>query len=263
MMEGFKKYLAATIAILLVSCGGGGSGGGATSTPGALQAQGIVQGTMGTGNPQLAVILETGEFYNFSTAANIALTVDHGTLAELGDAYSGNLVEFNVAANTTNSGSIYGLFIAQSAITGTLTVNATVYYVYSSAYLPTYNYSMFSSTYLSTYNTPASLGTLAGTYTGVYDYGGSPVTLSMSATGAINGTSSNCAIGGTAIPRPSGKNVFDISLTFTGANCIPGGVSTATGIAVLINGSDGRTHLYTGSLNAAGTNGFFWVGTKQ
>ncbi|MDE2260016.1 MAG: hypothetical protein KGK17_06815 [Betaproteobacteria bacterium] len=263
MMEGFKKYLAAVIAFLLVGCGGGGGGGGANSTPGVFQAQGIAQGTTGVGNAQLAVILETGELYNFSTAGNIVLTVDHGTLAELGDAYSGNITEFNVAATTTSSGTIYGLFIAQSAITGTLTINAVEYYVYTSTYIPTYNYFMFSSTYLSTYNTPASLGTLAGTYTGVYDYGGSPVTLSVSATGAINGTSNNCAISGTATPRPSGKSVFNVSLTLTGANCVPGGVGTATGIAVLNNGSDGRTHLYMGSLNAAGTNGFFWVGTKQ
>ncbi len=263
MIEGFRKYVVGAVAFLLVSCGGGGGSSGASGTPGVFQAQGVYQGTAGMGNPELAVILETGEFYNFSTAANIALTVDHGTLAEVGDAYSGNIMEFNVAANTASSGSIYGLFIAQSAITGTLTINAIQYSVYTSTYIPTYSYSMFSATYLSTYNTPASLGTLAGNYTGVYTYSGLPVTLSMSATGAINGTSSNCAISGTAIPRPSGKNIFDISLTLTGANCIPAGVNTATGIAVLNNGSDGQTHLYVGTLNAAGTNGFFWIGTKQ
>ncbi len=249
MMEGFKGVLVAAIALLIAGCGGGGSSNGNTSTPGAFQAQGIAQGTMAQGNSELDIILETGEFYNFVTAAGIALTVDHGTMLEAGASLSANLMQFNVATNTASSGVMTGLFIAQSAITGTTVVNI-------------YQYTAFSANYLPNYNTAATLSVLAGTYSGVYSYGGTPVTLTVSATGAITGTATNCAISGTATPRASGKNVYNVSLTLTGANCTPAGVGTATGIMVL-NSESGLNRLYVASLNPAGTNGFFWVGTKQ
>ncbi|NDU93057.1 MAG: hypothetical protein G3I10_10740 [Ferrovum sp.] len=248
MTEGFKGILVAVTVLLVAGCGGGGSNG-ATAMPGAFQAQGIAQGTTGQGSSVLDIILETGEFYSFSTAAGITLTVDHGNLLESGAGISANLVEFNVGGNTALSGVMTGLFIAQSAITGTTQIGL-------------YQFTAFSANYLPIYNTPATLSTLAGTYSGVYTYGGTPVTMSVSATGAITGTSTNCAISGTATPRASGKNVFNLSLTLTGANCIPTGVGTATGVMVL-NSESGLTRLYAGALNPAGTNGFFWIGTKQ
>ncbi len=249
MTEGFKGFLVALVALMVSGCGGGGGGGGDTAIPGVFQAQGIAQGTTAQGGSELNIILETGEFYNFTTAAGIALTVDHGTMLESGAGISANLLEFNVAANTASSGVMTGLFIAQSAITGTTVVNL-------------FQYTAFSANYLTSYNTPANLSALAGTYSGVYTYGGAPVTMTLSSTGAISGTSTNCAISGTATPRASGKNVFNISLTLTGANCTPAGVGSATGIAVL-NSESGLIRLYTAALNAAGTTGFFWIGTKQ
>ena len=248
MTQGFKGFLVVISALLVAGCGGGGSSGN-MATSGAFLAQGIAQGTTGQGNPLLDIILETGEFYNFSTAAGIALTVDHGTMLESGAGISANLMEFNVAANTAVSAVMTGLYIAQSAITGTTQISL-------------YQYTSFSANYLASYNTAATLSALAGTYSGVYTYGGTPVTISISATGAITGTSTNCAISGTATPRASGKNVFNLSLTLTGANCIPAGVGTATGI-VALNSESGLTRLYAGALNPAGTNGFFWIGTKQ
>jgi hypothetical protein len=249
MTEGFKGVLVALAALTVAGCGGGGGGSGTTAAPGVFQAQGVAQGTTAVGSSDLDIILETGEFYNFVTAAGIALTVDHGTMLESGAGIAANLMEFNVAANTVSSGVMTGLFIAQSAINGTTVVNL-------------YQYTTFSANYLASYNTAADLSALAGTYSGVYTYGGAPVTLTLSSTGAITGTSTNCAISGTATPRASGKNIFNVSLTLTGANCTPAGVGSATGIAVL-NSESGLTRLYTAALNPAGTNGFFWVGTKQ
>ncbi len=248
MMEGFKRYLVAATALLVAGCGGGGSSGPAAA-PGVFQAQGVAQGTTGQGYGDFAIILETGEFYNFTTASNIVLAVDHGTMNEAGDAYLANLTEFYVAANTVTTGTVTGVFTPQGAITGTTVFNL-------------FQYTSFSANYLASYNTAAALSALAGTYSGAYTYGGSPVTLAVSATGAITGTAPNCAISGTATPRASGKNIFDLSLTLTGANCTPAGVATATGVAAL-NSVNGSTTLYTAGLNAAGTNGFFWVGTKQ
>ncbi len=249
MTEVLKGVLVALTALMMAGCGGGGGGSGTSATPGVFQAQGVAQGTTALGNSDLEIILETGEFYNFVTAAGIALTVDHGTMLESGAGIAANMMEFNVAANTVSSGVMTGLFIAQSAITGTNVVNL-------------YQYTTFSANYLPSYNNAANLASLAGTYSGVYTYGGAPVTLTLSATGSISGTSTNCAISGTAAPRASGKNIFNVSLTLTGANCTPAGVGSASGIAVL-NPENGLTRLYVAGLNATGSNGFFWTGTRQ
>jgi hypothetical protein len=263
MTEVLKGVLVALTAVTMAGCGGGGGGSGTTGTPGVYQAQGVAQGTTALGNSDMDIILETGEFYNFVTAAGIALTVDHGTMLESGAGIAANLMEFNVAANTASSGAMTGLFIAQSAITGTIALNINQYTPYTGTNpVSLYQYTTFSANYLPGYNNAANLATLTGTYSGVYTYGGAPVTMTLSATGAISGTSTNCAISGTATPRASGKNVFNVSLTLTGANCTPAGVGSASGIAVL-NPENGLTRLYVAGLNATGSNGFFWVGTRQ
>ena len=60
---------------------------------------------------------------------------------------------------------------------------------------------------------------------------GTAATLTMSAGGAVAGTNLGCTFTGTALPRASGKNVFDVSVTFGAAPCaLPG--QTATGIAI-------------------------------
>jgi hypothetical protein len=55
--------------------------------------------------------------------------------------------------------------------------------------------------------------------------------VTISTAGAISGTSAGCLFTGTATPRASGKNIFNVSITFGAAPCALAG-QTATGIAI-------------------------------
>ncbi len=258
MEDQMKKHvlMVSMMSVLVIAgCGGGYGSSGYSSTmttSTAFPAQGSWTGTSSNNYTLQAVILETGEFFNILSSGNIVYSVDHGTLtASSGYTYSyisGSLSEFYPQTNSESAGTVTGTYVATTSISETVQITGG-----SSVTL--------TGSYDSQYGTPASLPALAGTYTGAYYLGGPLVTLSISSTGVINGTSTNCAISGTAVPRSSGANVFNVSLTLTGANCTPAGVSSTTGIAVL-NTTNGLTYLYTAGLDPAGTNGFFWIGQK-
>ncbi|HEX7644884.1 MAG TPA: hypothetical protein VF472_22000 [Burkholderiaceae bacterium] len=82
------------------------------------------------------------------------------------------------------------------------------------------------------YSTPANLSQVAGTWSGSL-LDGETATLAISGSGSLSGASSSgCGFMGTAVPRPSGKNVFNVSLTFGAGPCaLPG--QTVAGIALV------------------------------
>lgn len=256
-MSRFNALGALSLVLLLAGCGGGGGGNNsvATNLTGS-PVQGIAQGPTNMGTDMTAIILETGEFYNITSAGGLALLVDQGTLSSLSYAYSGTATEYTVATNATQTnGIISGQFIPQSAITGT-----TVYNVYN---VNLTQYTTFSATYLATDMTPASLAALAGSYVAPYYFGGPSVTMTISSGGSITGTNGSCTISGTATPRASGINVFNVSLTLGGTGCVPAGVGSASGVAALVTSSSGANRLYVATLNGAASAGFFWIGDRQ
>jgi hypothetical protein len=82
------------------------------------------------------------------------------------------------------------------------------------------------------YNRPAQLSAIAGAWSGFFTTGDAG-TLTISANGTFAfTTSAACAISGTATPRASGKNVFNVSVTFGPAPCLRPN-SAASGVAII------------------------------
>ncbi len=81
------------------------------------------------------------------------------------------------------------------------------------------------------YDTPASLSSVTGHWT-MTELEGETVSLNIGTNGAFSAIgSSGCNFNGAMTPRASGKNVFDVTLTFGGSPCaLPG--QSASGIAV-------------------------------
>ena len=177
----------------------------------------------------------------------IAYGIDYGTGTVSGTNISGSVQEFYIPANQVYTGTISATFTPKATLQGST--------IYSNGITTT-----FTTNYNSNYDTPASLGTITGIYIGNY-YTGASVTLSISSNGVVSGSSTNCIITGSVEPRPTGKNVYNVDLSFSGNQCAPGS-GTASGIGVL-NVINGVTYLYTAGLNADQTNGFFWIGEKQ
>lgn len=92
----------------------------------------------------------------------------------------------------------------------------------------------FNGVYGITYSTPASLATLASTFTGQALTGKTApqvASVTISSTGQVSIPSTfGCATSGTVAPRPSGKNIFDLNVTFTGSTCALGNGGTAKGV---------------------------------
>ena len=86
------------------------------------------------------------------------------------------------------------------------------------------------------------------------------VTVIVSTTGAISGSSSTgCTFSVSFSPRTHG-NVFDITVTFDGQPGCSIGTETVNGIAFY---DAGNKQLRSAALNDNRTDGFVFIGTKQ
>ena len=110
------------------------------------------------------------------------------------------------------------------------------------------------------YNIPASLSTIAGAWSVMSFYGGN-VSINVSSSGSLTVQEGTCNGTGTVTPRASGKNVFNVTVTFGATGCaLPG--ATTTGIAIAYPLSTGQTQIIAAITNSARTEGFAVFGIR-
>jgi hypothetical protein len=244
--------LTATTAAL-AACGGGGDDAGTPAT--GATAEGVYAGTLGgsTSNAFQLLVLENGEYWTIygtetATAFLVAGFVQGNAVSNSGSFTSTNARDFGVVPAA--AGTISATYNAPAqTISGSVTIGtATV----------TFNGGPVSgSTY--DYDAAASLSTIAGAWT-LTDLDGVPISLNVAANGAFTATSAGCGITGTVTPRASGKNVFNVSMTFGAAPCALAN-QTATGIAVAAP-EGGSTQLLVAAVDGTRTYGAAAVGTR-
>jgi hypothetical protein len=237
----FTKYLLAIGLVLSLSaCGGGGD------SPKQTSAEGFWNGTTSTGYTGNVVVLENGETWGFYSSGSVLYGALYGTTTTSGNTLTGSGADFNLATRVVTQGSYTGTFKEQSTISLTTSLGTA-----------------FNGVYGTTYSTPASLTTLAGTFTGQALTGKtapqtSTVTITSSGQLKIPATL-GCATSGTVAPRSSGKNIFDLNVTFTGSTCALGNGGTAKG--VLYYDAAIKQILAMG-MNTGKTDGFIAFGVK-
>ena len=69
-----------------------------------------------------------------------------------------------------------------------------------------------------------------------------------------------CGGAGWVLPRASGKNVYDVTITFQGSTCALGHGTTVRGIAVY---DTAQRSLWALALNSAKSDGFIYVARKD
>lgn len=234
-----RVWFAMSTLALLAACGGGGGGGTNAS------AEGFWGGTSSTGYNVQMVILENGETWGLYTSGSTLYGALYGNTTTTGNAVSGSGSDFNLLSRTVSPGTY----------SGSVSEKSTIYLAAGS--------SSFNGTYGSTYDQPASLSAAAGVYTGEALTGSTAaqsITATLSANGALSIPATlGCAVSGTATPRATGKNIFNLSVTFNGSNCALGNGGTATGI--LYYDSVHRQILAMG-MNPGKSDGFIAFGTK-
>ena len=245
-----------TLSSVLSACGGGGGGAADTITP-AASAEGVYGGTLtgSTSSNFQLLVLENDEFWSLygtqSATTFFVAGFAQGPGASTNGTYTSAAAR-DYGFNPALSGSVSATYNADSkTITGTIastagSVRFTGGPVAGSLY---------------TYNTSAQLSTVSGNWS-LTALTGETVTLSLSATGAMTAsTSLRCNFTGSINPRPSGKNVFNVTLTFGPSPCVlPGQV--ATGIAIAYPLSNGRTQLVFAGANSGRTLGTAAFGTR-
>ena len=246
--------ISAVACAALLGCGGG--GGGDSPPPTVASAEGAYWGTISgsTSNSFELIVLETGEYW-----ALYGITV--GNVLFVQGLIQGTGTSSNGAFTSTN-GKDFGSFPAPTAA-----VNAT--YVAGSSVQGTFAVGTQSATFSGTspqttvynYSTPASLGTIAGNWT-LTTLDGTRTTLVISANGSATGVSDGCSLTGTFTPRASGKNLFNVAVTFGPAPCeLPNQTATGIGVTSTPSGTTSR-QLIVGLVNASRANGDVGFGTR-
>jgi len=226
-------------------------------------AEGHFSGTI-AGGPNTAfelLILENGEFWSLYGRQTPAMFEVAGFVQGTGSFASGRFSSTDARdfglAPAASVGMAADYRAIDRTISGTFTSTpiGTVAFRGGPVTWSTYNYS-----------TPATLATVAGAWTASTLHPGAtlnePMSINIAANGAFTATTAlGCSFSGTAAPRPSGKNVFNFSLTFGGAPCVLAGQS-GTGIAVAYPLGNGRTQLVIAVTNSARTAGFSAFGVR-
>lgn len=231
---------------LLAACGGGGDDSTTTATT-TLSAEGFWSATTSAGTDVTLAILENGETWGVLDNGSSITGVLYGNATTNGSSISGTGTNFDLVSRTVGQGTFSGTFAPKTTLSVTTSDGTAI-----------------NASYEAEYDQPALLSNIAGTYSGEGLSGLSSVQ-SIPITIAADGSMStpvdpNCTASGSVTPRPNGKNVFNVSVTFTGTNCALGNGTTTTGVAYYDTVDQSLLVL---ALNAAKTDGFIYAGLKS
>jgi hypothetical protein len=179
-------------------------------------AEGFWTGTVAGGGNFTAIFLENGDSWVVYGTGAVVEGIMRGTVTSSGAQFAGTLRNYDFGEDLIVANDLSGTYESRATIAGTSTGplgNAT-----------------FSGTYRSFYEFAARPELVAGTWVGALE-GTDVLTLAVSASGQVTGTSpSGCQVSGTIQPRASGKNVYDVAVTFGGAQCSIG-TGSGNGVA--------------------------------
>jgi len=230
-MMKIKMMTVAALCGALAACGGG-SGDDAGSPPPTQSqtAEGYYFGTAtdGTVTADLDMfVLEDGTYYAvFSDADSNFLAFNQGTAQQSNGSFTASNARIFAGLEPSSASPVSGTYVAHQSITGTMNDGDTHV-----------SFSASADTSIYSYGTPAVLADITGNWDLNLEDGEIAPT-SISNTGAISGVSSGgCHFSGTVKPRASGKNVFDLAVTFGAAPCALAGQSTK-GIVISVHNVD-------------------------
>lgn len=248
------------LAMILVACGGGGGGGASTDSTttsnSGQKAEGVYEGTLTTGETVNILALENDEVYVlYGQNSGGSLRVygfDWAQGTSKNGTYSASVVKDYYYTGAVTTGSVVASYIANTSFNGTATING-VRVGFTSA-PPT------NSLYI--YNTPAMLSAVAGSWTGTLLSGEAGI-VTISTSGALTANfkgsySGTCTATGSVLPRNSGKNVYDLSLTFGSAPCLlPGTTVGGVMLSYLLTNGQKQMIAVATTTNKSSGNVFF------
>ena len=220
-------------------------------TPTQKSAEGIYTGTTSNGFSFYSAVLENDQFWTIYGLPNVSggLTI-YGIVEGDGSSNNGSYISSNAKAfdylGNVSANVLAATYVPNVSFNGTF--GSTI--ISGAPPIP--------SSYI--YNTPAVLSDISGPWSGSL-LDNSFVSLSISANGILSGSTNGCAFSGTILPRASGKNVFNVSLTFGASPCLLAG-QTTSGIALDYLVAGGIRQLLIGGVDITRSVGTAFVGNR-
>lgn len=238
-MRYLVKGALAGLVVLLSACGGGGDGG-SNADP-----QGIWTGPATTGYTVNAALLDNGEIWGIYSSGGTIYGALFGNTSVSGNRITVSGTDFNFLSNSATAGTLTGSFSPKASM-GLSSPSVSVSLAYSA-----------------TYETPATAAAIAGTWSFIgrsSDYELVPGSITVDGSGNFTLSQTNCTTSGSIVPRPGGKNIYNVTLTSSGSSCAVGTTSLA-GIAYLDTSASPNRFLALG-LTSAKDDGLIVIGTK-
>lgn len=248
-------------ALSLVACGGGGGDSPAAAItvvapPPFPTAEGVYGGKLtGSSSPDFQLlVLESGEFYtlygtNSATSYAVSGFIQGTGISNNGKFNSSNAIDFGTSPITP-------LTIDATYVPVTNTISGTAatprgMVGFSGGPVPNSQY---------VYSSAAQLSAVTGNWS-TTSIDGTRVPLNIASDGTFTASSQGCAFNGAFVPRPSGKNVFNVTFRFGAAPCRLAG-QTGSGIALAYPIAGGRTQLLIAATNSSRSDGTAVFGTR-
>ncbi|MDB5825774.1 MAG: hypothetical protein JWR21_4478 [Herminiimonas sp.] len=250
----------------LAGCGGGGdastglsaplAGGSADTTTAPLKnGEGVYEGSLSNGMTHDTIVLEDGSYYSFYGTGAINAFVVKGSLQGTGTGLNGLFASTNLhdymADGTTASGSLGATYTAQPTFNGSVSEGSQPTVTFTGAALSATNY---------VYGSAPVFSNIVGTWP-LTSITGASTTVAIAANNTFSGNSAGCSFTGTIAPRPSGKNIYNVTMAFAGAPCAsPNQAATGIALDFLITG--GKRQLLIVGADATRANGIVLIGTR-
>jgi hypothetical protein len=233
--------------LALVGCGGGGGGGEPPHAAQRFAAEGFWEGKINNALDVGGVVLENGQYWFFYESEDGFYVLQGTATASNGNFSSSDAREFDLVNGGVIPFNVSGSYRERVSLQGTATPAAGG------------SPSNFALTYDASYDTPATAAAVSGRW--LVTDGVTLFQIEVDGNGAFTGTTSaGCTFGGSIVPRPSGKAVYDLFTRFNGAPCLLG-TQTVSGIAV-VDGSGPDQVLIGAALNPARNAGFAVIGGR-
>lgn len=259
------KLLVPTVvaSALLVACGGGSgeddgysrtidsrwggvqTGGGEAPAQQVNTAEGFWTGPVSSGFNLSLAVLENGEAWGVYASGNTIHGALQGRADGEGTALTGTGTDYNFLNDSATVVTVAGTVNQKASIEARSSTGATMSLKYSAAY-----------------DQPASLEKLAGQYAisgRTFDGGFAANQLTIDSSGAFVLLDGGCTATGSLAPRSSGKNIFNLNVSFAGTCLIAGSVA---GVAYLETASTPISFVAL-ALNADKSDGMIVVGSKS
>jgi hypothetical protein len=235
-----NRLAALATSALVAACGGGGGSDGPSGS-----AEGFWTGTSSAGYAVRLAVLEDSSVWGLYSSGSTIVGVLNGTATSGNGSLSGQGSDFFFPNRLLQSATFTGSFTPRQTVRVTTSLGST-----------------FNGAYSPDYDLPASPTAAAGTYTGTgltATSGYYLTTISVNAAGVVTASTPACSGTGTMLPRPSGRNIYDMRLSFSGASCPFASAGASVGVAYY---DAAARSLATLGLNSARNSGFFFIGSK-